>query len=153
MNRLRSQPIAEAIAHSMAIIPERMRPLVACDYFTDTDPIFAGLHSYGSALDGRGFDVTPHCCYPFHIDGPASRRRTTVVMQSLWRGPTTIVHELGHVLDWRLDFSHDAVPVTRYAERNRLEAFAEAFTAWILPDYPAERVDDATLDLFERLAA
>jgi hypothetical protein len=69
-------------------------------------------------------------------------------------GPKTIAHELGHVLHEQvgLDFMV-LVPVTDYAQTDRLEAFAEAFTAWLGWYGPevAHKVDEKTLALFTSL--
>lgn len=55
-----------------------------------------------------------------------------------------LVHELGHVLDETLGFTTHADPVSWYARGDRQEAFAEAFTAWLIPGY-ADRPDADTI--------
>jgi hypothetical protein len=146
MNRGRS----EAITAALGVIPKPLHPLVACDVLVGVDPVFAGLHHFETATDGRAYSSTAHVAYPFHQNHlAASRRRTTVVLPKRHR-PATVVHELGHVLHHSVGFDHDAKPVTSYAQRNRMEAFAEAFCTWLLHgygDYPAA----ATVAFFEAL--
>ncbi|GAH23462.1 unnamed protein product, partial [marine sediment metagenome] len=72
-------------------------------------------------------------------------KHTTVVLPQLLPIDYPI-HELGHVLDGILGWRHVAIPVTKYAETNDLEAFAEAFTSWLIPGY-ADRPDEGTIYL------
>jgi hypothetical protein len=161
MQRIRSGGYSELIRAAHALIPEPICGLVQADFLCGTDPVFAGLHRYDAIADGRSYRNTAHVAYDFHQGGlPRARRRVTVVLPGrpektrLW----AVVHELGHVLHAHLGFEHDAWPVTEYAETNRFEAFAEAFTAWVLP-HPAYRgaqerllsYDPATVALFEGL--
>lgn len=136
----------EAIDVAHSVIGRRiMSRLGHVQYVCGVDPLFAGLHAYDVS-----YRDTAHCCYPHHLDGPADRRVTTVVMPNRV-GPWTahiIVHELGHALDQTIGFGHTATPVTEYAKTNRQEAFAEAFTSWRWPGNGYERPDDATLALF-----
>lgn len=149
----------EAISAALDIIPEPIHQLIACHYLVDLDPAFVGLHYYRGdepGSDGRLYSETSHCAYSFHQTRlPAARRATTIVLPiARHEQPRplrwTIVHELGHVLDERLGFTHTAVPVNDYAARNRYEAFACAFTAWLFYE-PAEP-DPASLSLFDHLA-
>jgi hypothetical protein len=133
MNRLRDQRYAEAIDAALDRIPERIRHRVErVDFLCGVDPIFAGLHKYDDASFVRSYRRTPHVAYDFHQVGPSGNRRTTVVLPGAVR-VRTVVHELGHVLHESVDFDHHADPVTEYAKTSDWEAFAEAFTAWILP--------------------
>jgi len=59
-----------------------------------------------------------------------------------------VVHELGHVLDEVLNFEWIAAPITKYAESNRCEAFAEAFVGYLYR-YGNHPLDEATLALFD----
>lgn len=130
MNRIFSAAYAEPIAEAFALIPARLAARLGRVHFlTDTDPIWAGLHTFAITNDGRSYRETAHCCYPFHtVDGS-----TTVVIPKPVE-PWVIVHELGHALDETLGFQHTARPCTAYAAANRFEAFGEAFTAFVLGD-------------------
>ncbi len=112
------------------------------------DPIFSGLHSVTDD-DGRGYRDTAHCCYPWHIDGPADRRLTTIVLptQKAWT-IETVVHELGHAFDYHHGFDVTPDPVSSYAETDNLEAFAEAFTSYLIPGY-ADDPDARSRSWFE----
>jgi hypothetical protein len=125
------------------------------------DPLFIGLHRFATITDGRSYRDTAHACYPHHLDGASA---PTVVLP-LPVAPAVIVHELGHVLDWRIGAAHTAHPIDAYAALNRREAFAEAFRVhldaplpWTVGDHhTAHRdtvaADPSTLSLFEELAA
>lgn len=165
MQRIRHQADAEIIAHATSLLhPQLAHRLEHTHFFTGTDPIFAGLHTDTKIVDGRSYREIAQTLWPFHLHRPAADRWTTVVIPqwqgSRWWWPATVVHELGHVLDWQLGFTHHAEPVTDYATRNRYEAFAVAFAAWVLPFgyghgdakdrlYEADR---RTVALFEELA-
>lgn len=155
MRRLTDYRFNDAIGVAVAHIPPGIARQVAyADFFCGADPVFAGLHRYADSGSGRPYSQTAHVVYPFHQVGLSlANRRTTVVMPVL-EGPWTVAHELGHVLDEVTGFVHVAVPVTAYAQTNRREAFAEAFTAWLgwYGEEFAVRVDDATAALFDGLA-
>lgn len=161
MERLRDYRYAAVITAALDRIPEAIRPLVAhAHYLTGVDPLYVGLHDYQQTFDGRSYRDTAHVAYVCNQGRlPLDRRHTTVVLPQPVE-PRTIVHELGHVLDEVLGFEHIAKPVTAYAENDRYEAFAEAFSAWLCPEYQqwsevmdALRADRATLALFDGLAA
>lgn len=118
--------------------------------FVCADPIFVGLHSIEDISDGRSYRDTAHTSYPFHLNGPRSRRLPTIVLP-VPEVPKYVVHELAHVLDYALGFSHKAVPVSAYAKVNRREAFAEAVTAYLVPGYAKPVEDRSTAYLFESL--
>lgn len=152
MDRVRPGGFAALIEAATSAMPAGIRDLVRPHFLCGVDPVFAGLHEYGDASYGRSYREIAHVAYPVHQYGrPRADRRTTVVLPRLVKVEACI-HELGHVLDERLGFQHCAQPVTWYAEDNRAEAFAEAFASWVLPGY-AHRPDEATLALFESLAA
>jgi hypothetical protein len=146
MDRVKRGGYAALIEAAYQAIPEPLHRLIHPAFFCGTDPIFAGLHSYEDASYDRSYRDTAHVAYAFNINGPAERRRVTVVMPELI-DLEELLHELGHVLHQSLDFDHIAVPVTWYAEDDQYEAFAEAFISWLVPGY-ADRPDDATLALF-----
>ena len=152
MERITSQAHAEAIGEALRVVGRYRHRIGPVEFLTGVDPVFAGLHSFGDTGDGRSYGDTPHCAYPWHIDGPADRRVTTIVLPQP-EPPWVIVHELGHALDAAIGFRHSAVPVTAYARTNRLEAFAEAFTAqhYIYGDRDAFLTDAPTLALFRGL--
>lgn len=160
MDRAHGRGFGAVIEAGLALVPAAVHPLLACDWLTGTDAVFAGLHRYGGSFtytDASGtfsytYQENPHTVYPHHQRHlPKDRRVTTVVLPRVFR-PDVVVHELGHVLHQRLDWRHHAQRrVTDYAHRDAWEAFAEAFTSWCVPGYGA-RPDEATVDLFERLA-
>lgn len=170
MNRVKAGGYAELISAAYEVIPAPIHRLIRPHVLCGTDPKFAGLHNFQSATYGRSYGDTWHVVYPYHQALPAVRdRRTTVVIPHLvdkaplvrakyghHHSVAMMVHELGHVLDESLGFDHDASPVTEYAKTDRAEAFAEAFTAWLIPSYlpsygSRSVVDDATLALFNNL--
>ena len=91
-------------------------------FLTGTDPIYAGLHHTPTTKDGRSYRDTCHACYPWHT---VDRSLTIVLTRKVH--PYVVIHELGHVLDFMLNFKHVAKPVNDYAGTNRMEAFAESF--------------------------
>lgn len=146
LSRVPNARFAEAIGEGLRLPPGMRHRLGHVQFVCGVDPVFAGLHGYEI---GRA-----HCCYPYHLAGPADRRVTTVVLPDAWEGPATVVHELGHALHETIGLSHVAVPVTEYAATNHEEAFAEALVAWThwYGDQAAALQDKATLALFEELA-
>lgn len=159
MDRVQLQTDREAIAFALGLIPEPVRDLVSRAHFlARTDAIAAGLHSYewiGGTV-GRLASHTAHVVWTFNHDGPKDRRHPTVVLpEDEDFTPEVIVHELGHVLDELKGFSCPTPkPVSWYAGTDPWEAFAEAFTAWVLPGYEGQetlRRDVETVRFFEEL--
>ena len=62
------------------------------------------------------------------------------------------MHEYGHALDEIDGFDWYATPCTEYARTDRFEAFAEAFTKWVFPQYSADDIKRPTAALFEQWA-
>lgn len=160
MKRLSNSRLLPDIQAGIALVPLGIWRLVEhADLFIGTDPILAGLHSYIDTDDGRSYRLTPHVCYPSHLlHLPADRRNTTIVVpDKLTRNRWDVVHEFGHVLDERLRFEHQAVPISDYAKTNRYEAFAVAFEAWCSPYYPdwhrLYASDPMTVAIFDRLSS
>lgn len=153
VHRITSYVYTAAIEAAYSLIPPVVTRLLTTDFLTGSDPIFAGLHNYKTSPYGRSYRDHAHVVYPFHQWGLHKRNRTTTIVLPIPKSANvkTIIHELGHVLDERLGFRHDAVPVSSYAETDRNEAFAESFTSWIIRGYSNEPVDKATLALFEHL--
>lgn len=150
MDRLIGHGYRESIGAALRMIPLGLHHLLDADFLCGSDPIFVGLHEFRDATDGRSYLDTAHCAYPHHqLRLPKTQRRTTVVLP-VPESPEVVVHELGHALHARLEWEHDADPVTRYAHVNRFESFAEAFTSWCIPGY-ADVPDPATRDYFDRL--
>ncbi len=136
-----SEPIRRAL-HIVPLVPD-------CKWFL-RDPVFAGLHQYQDTPDGRSYSDTAHVVYPMHLRSlPANRRLTTIVIPGRPRGTQddidTIIHEVGHVTDEMTGREHLCTPISTYAEANRAEAFAEAFAAWLIPDY-SDALGHAALD-------
>lgn len=158
MNRIPDRRYSEVIGHAFTLIPPRIADMLSgVQFVCGVDPVFAGLHDYDDMDDDRSYRRTAHCCYPFHLTRPASDRVTTVMIPTLRDAdPKVVVHELGHALDWRIGRKHMAQPTTWYAETNRMEAFAEAFSTLLIDGYGDSDVlqqDKATLALFETLAS
>ncbi len=132
-----SEPIRRAL-DIVPIVPD-------CEWFLG-DPVFKGLHDHTDTGDGRSLRDTTHVVYPESLHRlTADRRRTTVVIPERPRDDQYdidgLVHELGHVADWMTGFDRTCTPIGEYAEGHRNEAFAEAFTAWLIPDYPQRWTD------------
>ena len=138
------------IGAAFDVIPDKIGDRLRYVHFlTGVDPIYAGLFNYEDTGDGRSYRDTCCVAYPYHQLLSKHLQHTTVVLPSLW--PVwVVVHELGHVLDECLGFSHMAEPVSEYAKVNRMEAFAEAFTSWLFWGYGKEP-DEGTKYLFESL--
>lgn len=153
MSRIPNSRFAEPIGRAIRLLGESWL-LVSDVQWWCADPVFTGLHGFDDTDDDRSYRDTAHTCYPWHIQRPANERVVTVVLPNP-ESPLVIVHELGHVLDHRLGFSHDARPVSDYAETDRTEAFAEAWTAWWFWDDDLDQKvlaqDQATVTLFEGL--
>ena len=161
MNRVKTGGYGAAIAASFDLIPAALHDLIRPEFLCGSDPVFAGLHRYESTTDGRSYRNTAHCTYDFHqMHLPRARRSTTVVLPVV-PSVRTVVHELGHVLHESLLFEPQVRPVTWYAQTNWCEAFAEAFTSWVLPGEhgygPAKdrllASDPAAVALLDQLAA
>lgn len=150
MERITDYRYSELIGAAFDVIPPRIVARIRyTHFFTGADPIYAGLFNYGNTGDGRSYRNTVHVAYPYHQRLGADLRHTTVVLPSL-QSLDVVVHELGHVLDECLGFSHIASPVTEYAKVDRGEALAEAFTSWLFWGY-GDEPDESTRYLFESL--
>lgn len=133
---------------AFSYIPKKLRgplsevPIVA-DYDTEIDS--------DVTFDGRSYADVNYYHPASTDDGSAGY----VVMRHRLHRPAILVHELGHALDDMLGATHVAEPVSEYAESNRWEAFAEAFTAYCdLPEYRSLQgyIDEETRELFGALA-
>lgn len=145
----------EAIGTALELTPSAIRErLRHVQFLTGTDPLYVGLHRQELASFGRTYRSIAHYVSPHY---GATDGEVTIVLP-VPATPETIIHELGHALDETLGFAHSPAPVSRYAKVNRVESFAEAWTAWIserlgLPWLGYERPDPETAALFESLAA
>lgn len=158
-DRVPNHRFAEAIDLGYRYLPRRIaRRFATVRIVCGVDPVFAGLTNIETATDGRSYRDTAHVCYPVHLaHRPADDRPITIMFPDVPH-PATVVHELGHALDWQLGRTHPAQPVSAYARTNRDEAFAEAFTAWCFRagyygDADALYGDLPTVALFEELAS
>jgi IrrE N-terminal-like domain len=158
VNRAKPGGYSQTIDYIRRCIPKRIDEQIRTDWFCETDPIFAGLHNFEDIpSDGRSYRNTAHTVWPEHQLGPRDRKQMTIVLPKDCKHDWyTVLHELGHVLHHRLGNEHVARPVTDYAETNHREAFAEAFSTWIIgaSRHPAcryELIDKPTLVLFDGL--
>jgi hypothetical protein len=155
LSRVPDSRYSEAIAEAFRTIGQGFADRLAnVQFVCGVDPVFAGLHDYRTTVDSRAYASTAHCCYSFHIKGPADRRTTTIVLPKPPR-PSTVVHELGHALHAQVGFDYIAQPCTTYARTDQYEAFAEAFTArhYIMGDEAARQADKQTIHLLDLLGA
>jgi len=133
----------------LGAIPDRIVRLVGpFDLFIGADPVFAGLHPHETTVDGRSYRHTPHALYPVHLRhlGAAfAAPRIVLPAEYPWPFPVVVIHEFGHVLDWRLRFDWSAEVTSVYSRTNRHEAFAEAFVSWMW-DEPIAARDKAFLE-------
>lgn len=150
LSRVPDGRFREPIGEALRVVHRFVHLLGHVRFVCGVDPVFAGVHSF----DGCGYGDVPHCCYPHHLNGPADRRVTTVVLP-LAVHPYVVVHELGHALHERINFDHRSEPVTDYARTNFQEAFAEAFVArhYNYGDRDTFLRDTATRSLFRSLQA
>ncbi len=159
MSRVHDRPPAFAVGQALSIIPDRILPLVGCEFIIGVDPNFAGIHEFETYhYDGEvmTYRDSAHCTYAHNqIHRPVSFRTTKVILPEnpayQWdttAGVGTVVHELGHVLHEFVGFEWDADPVTEYAKTDRYEAFAEAFEFWVW----SRPIDEKTQALFNRMA-
>lgn len=131
MKRISGSGYNEAISTAFDMLPGWLAELLTDTHFLcGVNPVFAGLHSSETAEDGRSYSNTAHAAFRHHTaDGS-----TTVVLPVVVP-PWVVIHELGHVLDELLGWPPVPEPITKYAQTNRLEAFAEAFTKAHVPGY------------------
>lgn len=155
MSRIPNVRFAESVRIGLEWVPAGIRRLlVHVQFVCGVDPVFAGFHGMTETGDGRSYRDTAHCCYPWHLNGPKSRRVTTIMLP-VHVGPSVVVHELGHALHEIVGFNWVAAPCSEYAATNWQEAFAEAFMAWRWGPgaWKGPRPDPATAALFDALEA
>ena len=161
MERIVNAEFSELIGYSINALPRRIWERINYVHFlTGTDPIYAGLHNFvdiddeyymkGEEKGNKSYRNVPQVvCPEYQFILPKLLRNTTIVLPVMEQ-PWVVVHELGHVLDEALGYSHLALPITEYAKINEGEAFAEAFVGWMCEDYGEPDVE--TTALFEYLA-
>jgi len=127
MERIVSYQYSTAINSAFELLSHPIRnKLRYVHFFTGTDPVYAGLHKYIDTKDGRSYRNTAHACYPWHIID----KSLTIILPTLDDAdPYIVTHELGHILDYLIDFGHNTLPINNYAKTHRAEAFAESFVA------------------------
>lgn len=156
MNRIVTYKNNEAILKAHSIIPKSILDRLHFDYLIGVDPVYAGLHNHIDTGDKRSYRDTAHVAYAHNQCLANRNKRTTIVIPKLLE-PCHVVHEIAHVLDEYLGWEWEAIPITEYAKTDRLEAFAEAFTAWLFYNYATipiktqSEIDNKTLTLFESL--
>jgi len=149
MQRIVTGGYTELITAAMGILPQPIQERVKyAHWFVGSDPIFAGLHDYRDIDDGRSYRDTAHVVYPYHQ--VCGDKRTTIVIPNIV-GLHSFIHEIAHVVDETLNFLPCVMPVTDYALVDRAEAFAEAFTAWFVPGYAQQPIDEKARTLLCKL--
>jgi len=149
-NRFTDRRWVPGLAAGLGLIPPPIRARARFAVFQG-DPLFAGLHaSEATEKHQRSYRVTPHVCYPSHLNGrPRAERLLTLVLTGFddYHGsPFVAVHEFGHLLDYSTGLSHAAVAYCDYAATSRDEAYASAFTQWVWERNPLPRAADQWQD-------
>jgi hypothetical protein len=142
-----------AISDGLARLPEGMRRrLDGVEFLAEVHPQFAGLllepwwdeHPYLP-----GVQVPAACCYPENTQD----RSLTIVLRTTLVTPDSVIHELGHALQYRAGLRwHEAEPVNDYATKSTFEAFAEALVSWTWWPYEMAVFDPQTTAIFDRLS-
>lgn len=140
MDRVKAGGYSALLEAAYARIPVELHRWIRPDFFCGSDPVFAGLHSYEDTVDERSYHNIAHVVHPYHQWGISKANRCTTVVLPRVASLSTLVHELGHVLDDQIARQvgkyWNCKPVTQYAQTDGFEAFAEAFSAWILGKGP-----------------
>jgi len=150
VKRITNNAYSSLIEAGYVKIPMNVRfRLKDIDFFTGSEPLFAGLGTIENIKDGRSYRNTAHCSYAHNQNRlPKSLRRTTIVLPEpvVDLTPLDIVHELGHALHEMVGFDFDFIPIDEYATTNGHEAFAQIFCQWC---WWGETVDPEADILFE----
>jgi hypothetical protein len=156
------QQQSEVIGEALTYLPDCLLPFAEFDLFC-ADPIFAGVctsdwDKVTSLTTGRSYRSTMHVRFPYHI-----RDRRTTICAPAQLDLATALHEIGHVIEWRVRERSNELPaltpVSEYAGTNWSEMFAEAFTQWFYPRRQVEASsywthwDRGNCEFFERLGA
>lgn len=136
MTRVVSFAWNEAIIEAFKFITPGFQTLCSSEWFIGASPLQSGLHEFSHTSDGTSYEHMAHVAYPFHLRSPRIDSIPVIVLPHRPSGSlsdvATIVHELGHVAHWWLDFKPEFAPVSKYAESNSWEAFAEAWSVYCL---------------------
>lgn len=132
-DRVTIHEIAESLSVALGVVPAFLRQRIQPRLFT-TDPVWAGISNYEDIEDGRSYRNTMHVLYPCHYGGP------TIIVAPEPEPPVILLHELGHVVDEQLGFAIEAPTTTPYSQTNCREAFAEAFTLWLISRLPENSI-------------
>lgn len=120
-------------------IPKHIMKFIAQpDFVINYDPISIGLHNHTDTSDGRSYRNTSHVCWDIHQNHLSKDKRATtiVLLDGDHDSRNTILHEIGHLLDERLNFDRPGFyPLNDYAETNAYEAFATSFQAYLTEPY------------------
>lgn len=154
MNFIANDSWREALSSAKNLIPSGLHKYLGCDFIIGKDTFALALYCSGfddvDTADGRAYSETCHVAFDYHtVD-----RRNVMVLPGAKGRLRTAVHEFGHVLHWQSGYWESPaqiVGVSKYGRTDYLEAFAEAFTSWLIPGY-ADRPDDRILTYFEFLA-
>jgi len=137
MNRVRPSCFVELIGRVFSEMPLGIsRLLNGTDFAIGLSPSWINLHHSKSSEDGRSYASTSHAVWPMHQKHlPMAQRNATVVLNDGDEfDRLLILHELGHILDERLDFgSPKPIAISDYAKTSDVEAFATSFQAFLTP--------------------
>jgi len=165
MDRVHDTAIAAAVGEALTYLPAGIRRIAeSADFLLGADPVFVGLHRYEAISAQSSYRNTAHVSYPHH-----SLDQSLTLVMTPHDGPcvNTLLHEFGHVLDYRLrERLGYWLPAPRalgaYAARDRWESFACAFHSWrVDPAYADDTLrawgcggyDPASRAWFDQLAA
>ena len=142
MNRVAPHVDLSALGWVLNQLPPGIRRLLGeVDCIAGVDAIWMGVNTFHHTEDGRFYRDTSYVipqCLQLHL--PASMRATTMVLLSGDEGSIDVIrHELGHMLDDRMNYMRpDFEPLDSYAATNHWEAFATAFQSWATEAGPDE---------------
>ncbi len=133
MQRVANRDSLSALQEALRLIPKSLHSRIQCDLLLGVSPVKAGLFDFIDTGDGRNYHDTACVFYGCRQQGLALSKQRTTLCIPVEETPETFVHEFGHVLDETLGFEWLLSPICQYAKTNRFEAFACAFTAFIVP--------------------
>lgn len=145
MKRICHQRCAEEIEAGLDLLPPIIKDIFRADrgliHFFVGDPVFAGLEKNSFLGDTKEFmpNDAAHALYAHNQLVNSHDAVPTIVFPKCqlvnWQ---TVLHEAGHMAHLILDFEDFNLPVVSdYARTNHIEAFAEAFVAWVVADSEA----------------
>lgn len=140
----------ESIQYAFSLIPERLHRFMEQAWFLGMDPVAWGVHEYENANLGRSLRNTCHVMYPAWLRDKSLGLPAVMLCgrEPRREKPWIVVHELGHVLDWAIEFERpNMTPTSWYAGLNTYETFAEAFTVYVMGKDRA--IDMSRLDYWD----